>query len=338
MRKSLIIQLLAIAVVIGVLAFVVGFWIDWLPPLASEEGGRIDDLYVVVSAICLVIFAIVASVSLYALVKFRARPDDDEDGKPIHGNTVLELFWTAIPTVLVTAIARVLERRAGEERGLPNPHRTIDVTAEQFAWSFGYPEANLDLVPELYVPLGETIELELTAKDVIHSFWVPEWRVKQDAVPGTSQHIIVTPTKTGRFPIICTELCGIGHSTMRNWVNVLPPDEFEQWLKDQQAQGGGDGGGGGGEADGKALFTEQGCVGCHALADAGSTAEVGPNLDMVLPGQSEEFVRESIVDPDAQIAEGYQPGVMPSNFGDTLSDEQLDALVKYLLEVAGNQG
>ncbi len=231
MRKSLIIQLLAIAVVIGALAFVVGFWIDWLPPLASEQGGRIDDLYVVVSAICLVIFAIVASVSLYVVVKFRARPDDDEDGKPIHGNTVLELFWTAIPTVLVTAIAVYSSVVLVKNEDIPNPHRTIDVTAEQFAWSFGYPEANLDLVPELYVPLGETIELELTAKDVIHSFWVPEWRVKQDAVPGTSQHIIVTPTKTGRFPIICTELCGIGHSTMRNWVNVLPPDEFEQWLR-----------------------------------------------------------------------------------------------------------
>ena len=188
------------------------------------------------------------------------------------------------------------------------------------------------------MPLGETIELELTAKDVIHSFWVPEWRVKQDVVPGTSQHIVVTPTKTGRFPIICTELCGIGHSTMRNWVNVVPPEEFEQWLKDQQAKG--------------AAAAEEGAARPTARPSSPSKAvwavtrsptPVPPqrwarSLDMVLPGQSEEFVRESIVDPDAQIAEGYQPGVMPSNFGDTLSDEQLDALVKYLLEVAGKQG
>ena len=349
-RKSLIIQLIAIAVVIGVVAFIIGFWIDWLPPLASEEGGRIDDVYVVVSAICLVIFAIVASVSIYALVKFRARPDDEEDGKPIHGNTVLELFWTGIPTVLVTAIAVYSSVVLVKNEDLPQAHRTIEVTGEQFAWSFGYPDEGLDRVGELYVPVGETLELELIAKDVIHSFWVPEWRVKQDAVPGTLQRIVVTPTKTGRFPIICTELCGIGHSTMRNWVTVVAPDEFQQWLQDQQAEGGGggggedgggtDGGGGGGgeAADGKAVFTEAGCGGCHALTDAGSDAEVGPNLDMVLPGLSEEAVRESIVDPDAEITEGYQPGVMPPNFEETLSDDQLNALVGYLTQVAGTEG
>jgi cytochrome c oxidase subunit 2 len=329
-RKSLIIQLIVIAVVIGVVAFVIGFWIDWLPPLASEEGGRIDDLYIVTSAICLVIFAIVASVSLYALVKFRARPDDDEDGKPIHGNTLLELFWTAIPTVLVTAIAVYSAVVLVKNEDLPQGHRTIEVTAVQFAWSFAYPDEGLDRVGELYVPVGETIELELTAHDVIHSFWVPEWRVKQDAVPGTLQRVIVTPTKTGKYPIICTELCGIGHSTMRNWVNVVAPEEFDRWLQDMQAEGGG-----GRATDGKAIFTEAGCNGCHTLADAGSTAEVGPNLDMVLPGQSEGAVRESIVDPNAVISEGYQPDVMPPNFGETLSEEQLNALVTYLLDVAG---
>jgi cytochrome c oxidase subunit 2 len=329
-RKSLIIQLLVIAVVIGVVAFVIGFWIPWLPPLASEEGGRIDDLYIVTSAICLVIFAIVASVSLYALVKFRARPDDDEDGKPIHGNTVLELFWTAIPTVLVTAIAVYSAVVLVKNEDLPEGHRTIEVNAVQFAWSFAYPDEGLERVGELYVPVGETIELELTAHDVIHSFWVPEWRVKQDAVPGTLQRVIVTPTKTGKFPIICTELCGIGHSTMRNWVNVVPAEEFDRWLQEMQADGGGDG-----ATDGKAIFAEAGCVGCHTLADEGSTAEVGPNLDMVLPGQSEEAVRESIVDPNAVISEGYQPDVMPPNFGETLSEEQLNALVAYLLEAAG---
>jgi cytochrome c oxidase subunit 2 len=328
-RKSLIIQLLAIAVVIGVVAFVIGFWIPWLPPLASEEGGRIDDLYIVTSAICLVIFAIVASVSLYALVKFRARPDDDEDGKPIHGNTLLELFWTAIPTVLVTAIAVYSAVVLVKNEDLPQAHRTIDVTGVQFVWSFAYPDDGVDRVGELYVPIGETLELKLHAEDVIHSFWVPEWRVKQDAVPGTVQRIVVTPTEIGKFPVICTELCGIGHSTMRSWVNVVSPEEFQQWLEDRQGEGGG------GATDGNAIFSEAGCATCHTLADAGSTAEVGPNLDMVLPGQSEEAVRESIVDPNAVITDGYQPDVMPPSFGETLSDEQLNALVDYLVEVAG---
>jgi cytochrome c oxidase subunit 2 len=144
------------------------------------------------------------------------------------------------------------------------------------------------------------------------------------------QRLVVTPTKAGRFPLICTELCGIGHNTMRAWVVVESPAEFDAWVeKTKQDQGGGGG------ADGKAIFASAGCTGCHTLADAGSTAQVGPDLDKVLPGQSEDFVRQSIVDPNAQLAEGYQPDVMPQNFGETLSNEELDALVAYLLQVAG---
>jgi cytochrome c oxidase subunit 2 len=210
---------------------------------------------------------------------------------------------------------------------LPAEYRTIQVTAAQFAWSFSYPDLDIGPVGELHLPIGDTVKLELRANDVIHSFFVPEWRLKQDTVPGTLQRIIVTPTKLGRFPVICTELCGIGHSTMRSWVVVESREDFDRWVQELQQ--------GAGPADGKEIFAQAGCSSCHALADAGSTAEVGPNLDNVLPGQSEDAVRQSIVDPNAQISEGYQPDVMPQNFGETLSDEQLDALVAYLLQVAG---
>lgn len=329
MRKSLIIQLLAIAVVIGAVAFVLAFWIDWLPPLASEEGGRIDDVYLATSIICLIIFAIVAAVSIYAVLKFRARPDDDEDGKPIHGHTGIEILWTAIPTALVIFIGVYSAVVLVKNEQLPDDHRTFQVKAVQFAWSFTYPEEGIDEpVYELHLPLGETVKLEMQAEDVIHSFWVPELRVKQDVVPGTVQRYIITPTKEGRFPLICTELCGIGHSTMRSWVVVESPEKFEQWLEKEKAPPEEQ------AADGKTIFV-QSCGSCHTLADAGTTGNLGPNLDEVLPGQSEQDVYDSIVSPDAVITPGYEAGVMPVTFGELLSDEQLEALVTYLLDVAG---
>jgi cytochrome c oxidase subunit 2 len=328
-RKSLIIQLLAIAVVIGAVAFVLAFWIDWLPPLASEEGGRIDDVYLATSIICLIIFAIVAAVSIYAVLKFRARPDDDEDGKPIHGHTGIEILWTAIPTALVIFIGVYSAVVLVKNEQLPDDHRTFQVKAVQFAWSFTYPEEGIDEpVYELHLPLGETVKLEMQAEDVIHSFWVPELRVKQDVVPGTVQRYIITPTKEGRFPLICTELCGIGHSTMRSWVVVESPEKFEQWLEKEKAPPEEQ------AADGKTIFV-QSCGSCHTLADAGTTGNLGPNLDEVLPGQSEQDVYDSIVSPDAVITPGYEAGVMPATFGELLSDEQLEALVTYLLDVAG---
>ena len=328
MRRGLIIQLLAMSIVFGAIAFVVAWFIPWMPLSASEESDRIHTTYWVATIICLAIIAIVAAATVYAVMKFRTRDDDMEDGKPIHGHTMLEVVWTAIPTVLViiigvwTSVAMVRNEDNKEGR------LTVEVTAEQFAWSFTYPELGLDQeMQELHVPVGEPILLNLHASDVIHSFWVKEWSVKQDATPGEVQRYYITPTKTGRFEIICTELCGIGHATMRNWVVVESRAEFDAWIEEQKAPPA-DG------ADPQALFV-QNCGSCHTLASAGTTGNVGPDLDTVLPGQSEEQVRESIVDPDAQVSEGFQPGVMPQNYEDILGAEGVDALVTYLLENAG---
>jgi cytochrome c oxidase subunit 2 len=236
-RKGLIIQLVVLGVIVGAVAIVVSFWIPWLPDLGSEQGDRIDDLYTLASVICLVIFAIVAAVTIYAVVKFRAKDeDDDEDGKPIHGHTGIEVLWTAIPAALVTVIAVYSGIVLTKNEELPPNHRVIEVTAEQFEWTFSYPEKQFH-AGVLRVPLGETIELKMQAVDVIHSFWVPEWRVKQDVVPGAPQRYIVTPTKVGTFPVICTELCGLGHSTMRAQVIVMPKAEFDQWLAQQEPGG-----------------------------------------------------------------------------------------------------
>jgi cytochrome c oxidase subunit 2 len=167
--------------------------------------------------------------------------------------------------------------------------------------------------------------------------------VKKDAVRGIDTEVRATPNRVGEYPVVCAELCGLGHAAMRSTVHVVAPQRFSAWLgKLRAASGGaaaGAGQGGGGQAagaDGKTLFTKSAqplaCGSCHTLADAGTTGTTGPNLGQVLKGKSAAFIRQSIVDPNAQIANGYTPNIMPK-FGQSLKPEQVDALVKYLSEV-----
>jgi cytochrome c oxidase subunit II len=317
-----------VGVAVGGALALVAVLIPWLPSADSSEAHKVDDVYWFVTVICMAIFALVAGVSVYAIWKFRAAPDDEEDGSPIHGHTGLEVVWTAVPAALVTAISIYSGVVLVQVERIPAEHRVIEVTAQQFAWSFTYPEAKVTS-GQLALPINQPVELKLTAKDVIHSFWVPEWRMKKDAVPGIETDVIVTPTKLGTFTVICTELCGLGHAAMRAQALVLTQAGFERWLnKEKQAAAAA------GSAQGKTLFTQQ-CGTCHALADAGTTAEVGPDLDKVLAGKNADFIRKSIVDPNAEIAPGFQPNVMPGNFDELLSQQQLDSLVEYLLDTAG---
>jgi cytochrome c oxidase subunit 2 len=328
--------MVAIGVLFGLASGAVAYFIPWLPDASSKEAGKIDAVYWLVAIICAIIFALVAGVSIYAGWRFRAAPDDDEDGAPIHGHTGLEITWTAIPAALVTAMSVFSGLALADIENIPDKHRTIHVTAQQFAWSFEYD--GLDRTEgELVLKVDEPVQLILTSKDVIHAFWVPEFRMKQDAVPGIETKTVITPTKPGTYDVICTELCGLGHAVMRARARVLPADEYERWMAGEGGQPEG-GGGGGGAADGKTIFTSAepaACSTCHTLSDAGSTAEIGPNLDNVLKGKDADFIRDSILDPDSEIAEGFQPGVMPKDYGETLSDAELDTLVKYLVEATG---
>ena len=214
----------------------------------------------------------------------------------------------------------------------------VNVTGQQFTWTFEYPAEKVQ--SQRADPAGGPPDrVQDQSKDVIHSFWVPQFRLKSDAVPGLTTKIRVTPNKEGSYEVVCAELCGLGHSTMRQFVRVVPADEFQTWLGDQKEAAGGGGGeasGGGGEeqaagASGEQIFSSAGCDGCHTLAAAGATAKVGPDLGK-LGNADAAFIRKSIVDPNAEIEKGFESDVMPQNFGDELSKEELDALVKYLLE------
>lgn len=342
----------------GGAAAAVALLIPWLPDPASEQADRIDFVFWFVTTICITIFALVAAVIVYSLLKFRARPDDDSDGPPTHGHTGLEVWWTAIPAALVTAIsivsAVVLARNEQLPTASASASRTaaastqnlcrrtssdplkplvVCVVAEQFAWLFQYPAYDNATSSTLHLPLDTTVQLQLQSKDVIHSFWVPEFSQKQDAVPGLLTKLVITPNRLGTFPVICTELCGLGHAVMRSQAIVESKATFLKW-----ARGRGKGaaaGGGGLSASAKTFFVDNGCDGCHTFKPAGANGKVGPDLDNLREaaqkaGQPlDEFIRQSIVDPNAYVAPGYQRGVMPQTFS-SLPKQQLDALVKYL--------
>jgi cytochrome c oxidase subunit 2 len=332
-RRGAIVQLTLLALIIGGLTTAVAVIPVWLPPSAAEQADRIDFVFWYVTIICIVIYAIVIAALVYSAWKFRVARDDDSDGPPIHGHTGLEIGWTAIPFVLVTSMAIVSAIvLARNDRTGSNPLK-VDVTAQQFAWSFKYPDQHNLTSSVLRLPVGRPARFTIRALDVLHSFWVPEFGQKQDAVPGTTTKLTVTPNRVGTYPIICTELCGLGHAVMRSTVIVMSKDEFEAWA----SKSGKAAGGGGGAAAGKAAFVDNGCGACHTLTAAKSTAKVGPDLDKLTDyakqaGQPlEQFVRESIVNPDAYVEKGYPPNVMPKSFA-SLPKDQLDALVNYLVE------
>jgi cytochrome c oxidase subunit 2 len=337
------VKLVLLAALAALITSLVAVLIRWLPESASEQMDRITFVYWFATIICIGIFAVVVAVIVYAVWAFRVQPDDDTDGPPIHGNTGLEIAWTIVPALLVISIGVVSAVVLSKNADAGNDPLEVKVFAQQFAWKFEYP-GNVKS-EELVMPLDRAVEFHMQSADVIHSFWIPQMGQKQDVVPGIETEIVITPTRTGRFTLVCTELCGLGHATMRAAARVVDQQEFAAWLAKQKSAGGAAASGGTGStggsgspssALGKKTFASAGCGGCHTFTPAGTDAKVGPDLDNVAADAQKagepvaDYVRQSIVDPNAVVAAGYQPSVMPPNFGDTLSPEELDALVAYL--------
>ena len=339
-EKHPVARMIGIGIFASLIGIAITLQIDWFPENAAGSASKIDDLYDVLLICSVPVFVLVMTIAIYSVVRFRAKPGDMSDGAPIHGNTRLEIIWVTIPFIMVTALAIYGWITLDDLEAKQKNEMVVKVTGQQFTWTFEYPSEKVNS-PELVLPVNRPIDFRIQTKDVIHSFWVPQFRLKSDAVPGLTTAIRLTPNKVGRYEVVCAELCGLGHSTMRQFVRVLPASQFDSWVsRRRKAAGGGGGGGGAGGgggggqtagANGEEIFTSAGCAGCHTLKAAGATATVGPNLGK-LQNASAAFIRQSIVDPSAVVEKGYQDGVMPQNFGEQLSKEELDALVKYLLE------
>jgi len=212
--------------------------INWDGQQGSTAAPKIDDLLNVMIVISSFVFSLVMVMLFYALWKFKAKPGDESDGEPIHGNTRLEIAWTVIPTIIVLFGGGYSWKVLNDIEKQKDDHLTVAVFSQQFAWSFAYPGKEYAWKEgELHVPVNRQIQFKLHAQDVIHSFWVPEWRIKKDNVPGITTTATVTPNKVGTYQLICTELCGFGHATMRAKVVVEPVGKFEEWVEslDQKA-------------------------------------------------------------------------------------------------------
>ncbi len=222
----------AITLVFGVLV-----WrLPWEPESAATQAGPIDTLYDVLALISAFFFSLVVSVLIVAVVHFRKRsPDDLRDGDPIHGNTRLEVVWTSIPAILMIGTAVYSGLVLADIEETKANQQTVRVTAEQFAWTFEYADGKPFRSGALHLVEDTPYLMKLTAKDVIHSFWVPQFRMKKDAVPGMTTEVRVTPTRPGRYTLVCTELCGLGHSTMRASVVVQDQAGFDRWAALQRS-------------------------------------------------------------------------------------------------------
>jgi cytochrome c oxidase subunit 2 len=337
-ERAPVVQMVIVGVIASALGISAGIAINWFPPQGSAQSRTVDTVWDVLIWASVPVFVLVMTIVLFSVWRFRMRPGEEQlDGPPIHGNTRLEVVWTAIPAVLLVALCsysyaelRAIEKpRAGEMR--------INVTGQQFAWSFEYPQPGGKPIKatQLYLPVDKPVRFFVTSPDVIHDFWVPAFRMKIDAVPGLTTDYRITPIKRGAFPIVCAELCGLGHSLMRNTATVVTPSEFQSWIAKQKAPAQA---AAGGKVDPKQLFADgngsaQACGSCHTLADAGTSGTTGPDLGKVLKGQSVAAIHEDIVNPSAKIAAGFQD-LMPKDYGDTLSSQEVDALAKYLSKVA----
>src|SRR3954462_2117477 len=288
-------QMMAVGVVASILGIIAGLLIHWFPPASSTQADRIDTLWDVLIVASVPFFVLVTTIIGFSILNFRMRPGEEGiDGPPIHGNTRVEVIWTAIPATIIVGLvvyAYVVLSDIEKTPALASgqKERVVNVFGEQFAWTFEYNEGGRKIKSaQLYLPADESVKFQVRSKDVIHDFWVPDFRMKIDAVPGITTSYRVTPKASaiGNHQIVCAELCGLGHAFMRQTAHVMTRADFTAWVRKTSAQqggggggAGGAGGGGGGQASGaapdaKALFTNgkdstgaTPCGACHTLSE-----------------------------------------------------------------------
>jgi len=248
-QRSLILTIVA-AVIATAIGIVLSFVIHWFPVQASTQARNTDRLYHVLVIACIPIFVLVVTVILYCAWQFHVKPGEElKDGPPIHGNTRLEVIWTAVPAILLLGMVSYSFVVLHENEKKPAQEIRVGVTGQQFEWSFQYPPSVTGGRPveskQLYLPDNESVKLELHSKDVIHAFWIPAFRLQEDVVPGITTNYRATPDRLGTYPIVCNLLCGLGHSLMRSSVHVVPPSQFQAWLKSNASTTAAAGGGAG---------------------------------------------------------------------------------------------
>jgi len=228
------------AVIATAIGIAISYAIHWFPAQASTQAKNTDTFYHVMVLATIPIFVLVVTVILYSVWQFHMKPGEElKDGPPIHGNTRLEVFWTAIPTVLLLSMVGYSFVVLKENEKKPAREIQIGVVGQQFSWSYEYPPSVTGGKPlkttQLYVPKDVSVEFNMKSVDVIHAFWIPAFRIQEDVVPGITTHWRATPDRLGTYPVVCNLLCGIGHSTMRSRIHVVSQTAFRAWLNTQSS-------------------------------------------------------------------------------------------------------
>ena len=310
-----------------------GVHLMWpFPVAASAQAVPIDWMWNLQTIAMSFLFALIVVPMLYSLIVFKRKKGDTSDGEHFEGNTKLEIAWTIIPLITVLVFAYLGAGNLAETRRADPNAMVVKVTGFQWGWKFEYPEYGISS-SELYLPVNQQALLKMEAQDVLHSFWVPEFRVKQDLVPGRVTELRITPTIIGdTYKVRCAELCGTSHAFMENPVIVVDDASFAAWVTEQQAIAAALNTP---EARGEALVKANGCVACHSLTGA---AGIGPTWlglagsEVALSGGStvladDNFLHESIKAPQATIVAGFEAQQMPT-YG--FSDDQIADIVAYI--------
>jgi cytochrome c oxidase subunit 2 len=331
-KQYVIVGLLVVAATAGLfyLMQVVGL----LPVQGSAQAVLIDKVFNLHFLLIAFFYSLIAVFVFYSIVVFRAKKGDKSFGEYFSGNSRLEVIWTIVPLIIVLAMAFYGARNLAEVRAVDPDAMLVKVTAGQWNWQFEYPEYGIKS-KELYLPVNRQVLLRMTSRDVIHSFWVPEFRVKQDILPGANlvKELRLTPIRIGEYQVLCAELCGGAHADMTAPVKVVEQAAFQQWaaglvnkaVKDPIERG-------------KTFVEANGCASCHS---ADGSRLVGPSFKGLYGSEVElvdgtkvsadaSYLQKSILEPNAQIVKGYAPNVMPGDFGYVLTADQVNDIIEYV--------
>ncbi|HWF43982.1 MAG TPA: cytochrome c oxidase subunit II [Candidatus Kapabacteria bacterium] len=304
---------------------------ELIPEQASTYAPDVDHLYYFLVGTTIFFTVLISGAILYFFIKYRRR-SNNEIPQPIAGSMVLESAWSIIPFIISLGMFAWGAKIYLDQYTIPKDATDIYVVGKQWMWKFQHPEGQRE-INELHVPVGKKIRLVMASEDVIHSFFVPAFRMKEDVVPGPNRYSTVwfEATQTGTFHIFCSQYCGTSHSAMIGWVTVMDDKDYQSWLAGGAAQGS--------MADqGAALFQQFGCASCHRSDAQGQC----PRLDgiygkeQLLEGgekvvADDSYIRESVLSPLAKVVAGFKP-VMPS-FQGQVSEEQLQQLIAYIKSI-----
>ncbi|MCA9666278.1 MAG: cytochrome c oxidase subunit II [Myxococcales bacterium] len=303
----------------------------WMPETAATQAENVDGIFYFIYWLCVFFFVLIVGVMIYFVIKYRRRGAHDRTSD-IEGNTRLEIAWSVIPSVLLLVMFMWGFRDWMSLNVAPEGAIDVRVTAQRWQWNYALPRHGCDGVDELRVPINEPVKLTMSSIDVLHSFYVPAFRVKKDALPNRYTVLWFNATKLGTFDVFCTEYCGTKHSTMYSKIKVVTRAEYDKWTKsgcgmDNLSP----------KELGPKIFKMRGCPACHSIKKgvkgtgpwlAGKYGTIETLADGSKVKIDDEYIRESIMNPNAKVVKGFGP-VMPT-FKGRITPKQMNALIDYI--------